>query len=333
MASSLKSIAEALNLSKATISWILSGQGEAKGFSASTIKLVKEYAEQIGYQPNLIARSLSKGATNTIGLIIPAIDDTFYSQMTQAVERQAQSQGYTLIVCSSEGDDKKERQLIGALRSKQVDGLIIAPAKKSQVSIRSMQKDRYPFVLIDRYFPEINTNYVIVNNAESSYQLVKRIIDAGARKIALITTDTHLLVMGKRNDGYRKAIEDAGFDNSESLCVKVERTNYKEHIASRLDELLTLNPDVDGFFFSTHYLALEAIRYFIAKEIDYQRRFHLGCFHTTIALDILAPKMVISMMPINQMGQLAVDTLVDTINQKGTLDIREAILQNELIGG
>ena len=70
----------AKRLSKATVSWILSGQGPAKGFSDATIKRVKEYAESVNYRPNLLARSLSLGTTNTIGLIIPFIGDTINAQ-------------------------------------------------------------------------------------------------------------------------------------------------------------------------------------------------------------------------------------------------------------
>ena len=149
----LKDVAKALNLSKATVSWILSGKGEEKGFSDATIKLVKESAARMGYSPNLLARSLSLGSTHTIALIIPAIGDTFYSQMAQAVEKQAHECGYTLIISSSESNAEKERQLIRALRAQQVDGLIIAPSKGELSAIRSMMDEHYPFVFIDRYYP------------------------------------------------------------------------------------------------------------------------------------------------------------------------------------
>ena len=172
----LKDVAKALNLSKATVSWILSGKGEEKGFSDATIKLVKESAARMGYSPNLLARSLSLGSTHTIALIIPAIGDTFYSQMAQAVEKQAHECGYTLIISSSESNAEKERQLIRALRAQQVDGLIIAPSKGELSAIRSMMDEHYPFVFIDRYYPELETNYVIVDNEESSCGVVSRLI-------------------------------------------------------------------------------------------------------------------------------------------------------------
>lgn len=330
MAKSLKTIAETLGLSKATVSWILSGQGESRGFSAATIKLVENYAEQIGYRTNQLARSLSTGETHTIGLIIPAIGDTFYSQMTQAVERHAQQYGYALIVSSSEGDGEKEKQLIQMMRAQQVAGLIIAPAKGIQSCVDAMLADSYPFVFIDRYYPSLNSNYVIVNNEQSSYALVDRLAELGCRKIAVLTTDIHLLVMNMRINGYKESLKNRHIEFDESLCVTVDRSCYQRDIVWRLDRLLTEHPDVDGLFFSTHYLALEAIRYFINNGIDYNGRFKMACFHTTQALDILAPKMLLSMMPIDKMGARAVDILIANIKDRSA-EVRQEVLENELL--
>lgn len=328
----LKDVAKALNLSKATVSWILSGKGEEKGFSDATIKLVKESAARMGYSPNLLARSLSVGSTHVIALIIPAIGDTFYSQMAQAVEKQAHKRGYTLIISSSESNADKESRLIRALRDQQVDGLIIAPSKGDLSAIRSMMEDRYPFVFIDRYYPQLETNFVIVNNEKSSREVVSRLIGAGCRRIALLTTDTHLLVMERRSLGYREALEEAGIPFDPALCVEVNRGNYVESIVGELDELFARCPDVDGFFFSTHYLALEAMRYFIEHGIDYRNRFRLACFHTTTALDILAPEMLVTLMPIDEMGARAVDMLLDNIRSKDDFRPQGVVLCNRMEG-
>lgn len=327
---SLKDIAQALNLSKATISWILSGQGEAKGFSEATIKRVKEYADSINYRPNLLARSLSLGTSNTLGLIIPFVGDTFYAQLTQAVETEAGRNNYALIVCSSEGDGNKEYKLIQMLKSKQVDGIIIAPTKVSRKGIDLLVKDSLPFVLVDRYYPNVPTNYVIVNNSQSCYDLVYHIGKKGAKKIVLLTTDVHLYVMKQRIEGYRKALKDLNLSNDLSLEVFVDRQNYKIDIAEKLDYLFSEVPDVDGFFFSTHYLALEAIRYFIEHKIDYLTQFQMGSFHETTALDILAPRMSISRMPILEIGVESVKILLDNIQDK-EFKYKTVTLENELL--
>ena len=316
MNASIKDIAQALNLSKATVSWILSDQGETKGFSQATIKRVKEYADSVNYRPNLLARSLSLGTSNTIGLIIPFIGDTFYAQLVQAIEQEAVRNKYVLMVCSSEGDGEKEFELIKILRSKQVDGIIIAPTKISRKGINLLMKDSLPFVLIDRYYPNLPVNYVIVNNCQCCYDLVSHLIKKGSRKIALLTTDVHLYVMKQRIEGYRKAVADAGIQSEIALEVFVDRSNYRTDIVDKLDCLFEEVPDIDGFFFSTHYLALEAIRYFVNRKIDYQNRFSMGCFHETIALDILAPDMSITLMPIQEMGTQAVQILLENIGNK-----------------
>lgn len=313
---SIKDIAQELKLSKATVSWILSGQGDTKGFSDKTIKRVKEYAESVNYRPNLLARSLSIGSSNTVGLIIPFIGDTFYAQLIQSIELELSKNKYALIVCSSEGDSKKESELIRMLKSKQVDGIIIAPTRKSKESVSTLMRESFPFVLVDRYFPELDTNYVIVDNEQSSYYLVKHLVDAGAKKIALLTTDIHLFVMDLRTNGYRRAVEEAGrtLDKCKELIVK--RENYRQDIKDQLSKLLNEEPTVDGFFFTTHYLALEAIRFFLENRIDYHHRFNLACFHTTTALDILAPEMYIAHMPIDAIGIKTVRMLIENMKER-----------------
>lgn len=331
MGVSIKDIALALNLSKTTVSWILSGKGESRGFSEATIKQVKKYAQDVNYRPNLLARSLSLGTTNTIGLIIPSIGDTFYAQMAQAIEREAEKHNYVLTVCSSEGNSARETQLIQTLRAKQVDGLIIAPAKKSQVGINVLLHDSFPFVLIDRYFPELETNYIIVDNEDSSYQLVRNLIKRGCKKVALMTTDVHLFVMNQRIEGYKKALSDTGLIYDDKLCKQISRIDYEVDIIKKLDELFDESPDVDAFYFSTHYLALETIRYFIDRGIDYHHKFGMACFHNTIALDILAPEMAIARMPIEEMGVKAVDILLSNIKQT-VKSCQGIILKNSLYG-
>lgn len=330
MGVSLKSIADDLNLSKATVSWILSGKGEERGFSAATIRRVREYAEQIGYTPNLLARSLSVGCTKTIGLIIPSISDKFYSQMASAVEGAVSGNGYTLVLGSSEGEEKKERNLIQSLCSQQVDGLIIAPTNKSDRAISALLRTGYPFVLIDRFVPKLKSNYVIVNNEESSCSLVKRLCEAGCRRIAIVTTDMHLFVMGKRVAGYVRAISESGLTVDKGLCLEIDRDSYVEDVKRKLKVFLDEHPDVDGFFFTTHYLAEEVMSYFLNSGIDYRNRYRFVCIHSTRTLEILCPEMLCAMMPIDEMGRTAVGILIDNISSKESFEFREMVLENEL---
>lgn len=327
MVASIRSIAEDLGLSKATVSWILSGKGEERGFSAATISQVKAYAKKVGYRPNLIARSLSKGYTKIIALIIPSISDPFYSQMAQGVEARVAEAGYVTILGSSEGDGKKEKQLIQTLRAQQVAGIIIAPTNTSDSVIEDMLKDHFPFVLIDRYSPSLHSNYVISDNEESSYKLVSHLCKSGCRKIALITTDTHLFIMNMRQSGYFKALSENGLPADMQFVKEVCRANYSDDIIKKLDALFSEVKDIDAMFFTTHYLAEESIRYFVSKGIDYKKKFKLATMHSTKALEILDPKMSMAVIPIEKMGSIAVDILIKNIVEADSFIPEELVLK------
>jgi LacI family transcriptional regulator len=318
MSVSLKDIAQSLHLSKTTVSWILSGKGKERRISQATIDLVMAFAQQVNYRPNLLARSLSVGFTDTIGLIIPAIGDTFYAQLAHSIEKEARQFNYMLTICSSEGDGETENNLIEALKSKRVDGLIIVPTKKSSTGISRLMQEQFPFVLVDRYFPDLKTNFIIVDNEQSSSKLVQHLISKGSTRVAVLTTDVHLRVMQNRLKGYYHALGESCIAGDHRLLKVVSRVDYVKDSVRVLDELFAQVPDVDGFYFTTHYLAMEALRYFIVRNIDFAGRFNLACFHHTVALDVMAPGMSYAKMPVDIMGARAVQILSQSIRVKST---------------
>jgi LacI family transcriptional regulator len=315
MSTSLKDIAKALNVSKTTVSWVLANQGDERKISVVMQEKIRAYAKKIDYQPNLLAKSLTKGTSHTLGLIVPSIGDEFYAQIAKEIELEAEDYGYTLTFCSSETDAERESKMIRMLKSKRVDGLIIAPTKLSKEELEIMIEEKFPFVLIDRFFPELDTNYVIIDNEGASENLVNWLICQGKKKIAFITTDTHLLVMNRRYDGYKKALMESHLSALPELYGEVKRSEYETAIIGVLDRIFQQVPDVDGFCFSTHYLALEAIRYFYKRNMDIKQKIGLASIHTTSSFEILAPQMNIAQMPVQETGKNAVRILVNELEK------------------
>ena len=120
---SLKDLAEHLGVSKTTVSWVLSNQGDSKGISHDTQKRIRDLAAELNYQPNYLARSLNKGTTGTIGLIVPSISDAFYSGIAREIAMEAEHFGYTVMMSSSESDVRREEKMIRMFKMKQVDGI------------------------------------------------------------------------------------------------------------------------------------------------------------------------------------------------------------------
>ncbi len=316
MGVSLKDIAERLNLSKTTVSWVLSGQGDKKGISTETQNRVFSCANDMSYEPNLLARSLNTGISKTIGLILPSISDSFYAHIADHTEAEAEKHGYSLMIASSNSEIERENAMIRLFRAKKVDGMIIAPTKISKREISRLVESKYPVLLFDRYFPEMNVNYIIINNEESSYKLVRRLIDKGFRKIAIITTNPHLLTMDMRREGYANALADANIRNNPDLYGEVPYVNYQENIYATLDRIFEAEPDVNGFFFTTHILAIEALRYFYDRGIDINDgSWGLACMHEDSLFRILAPHMNIAQFPVMEIGSNAVRILLNQIRQ------------------
>lgn len=315
MAASLKDIAKELNISTTTVSWVLSGQGARKRISEATQEKIWECAKKLNYRPNLLARSLHTGETGTIGLILPSISDSFYSQVAKAIELEAERYGYTLMIGSSESEIERENRIIQMFKSKQTDGLIIAPTKYSNTEIKSLCEESYPFVLFDRYFEDLDTNYILIDNEECSYKLVKGLIKDGNRSIAILLTNPHLTIMKQRLNGYKRALREAGIDFDPELCGVVEFAGFEENIGAVLDRILAKRPDMDSIFFVTHVLAMDTFFYFQEKQIPWQN-LGMACIHEVPAFLLLVPHMRIAKMPAKEIGINAVRILHQNILSK-----------------
>jgi len=306
---SLKHIAEHLGLSKTTVSWVLSGQAEQKNISRATAEKVLAYAASLHYQPNMIARSLNTGETKTIGLILPSISDTFYSEVAREIESRARNQGYSLMISSSESDIDREDEIIRLFKAKRVDGIILAPTKRSKVEVQRLIDEGYPLTTIDRYFPELNASYIIINNRDSCYMLTKHLINKGCKKIALLTTNSYLTTMSQRREGVEDALRESGLQLDPRLYGEVDFAGYEKNIHRVLNNIFTEVPDVDGFFFTTHILALEAFQYFYEKGI--KPDFEMACIHEVPIFKVLAPQINVARMPVGEIGKTAVNSLIE----------------------
>ena len=314
METSLKDLATRLHLSKTTVSWVLSGQGDSKGISSETQKRVLDCASELSYQPNLLARSLNTGKSKTLGLILPSISDSFYSEVAYTIESEAKKAGYSLMISSSNSEIAQENEMIRLFQSRKVDGTIIAPTKLSRREISRLIDDKRPLVLFDRYFPDLKANYVIIDHENAAYRLTTRLIDRGYRKIAIITTNPHLLTMDMRREGYVNAMSDAQLPIDSQLYGEVPYVNYRENIVAVMDRIFNDIPDVDAFFFTTHILAIEGFKYLNRRGFSLNDgSIGLSSMHSNDLFRIVAPGIDYAEFPVKEMGENIVSILLQQI--------------------
>lgn len=317
MSASLKDIANRLGVSKTTVSWVLSGKGDERNISKQMQAKVYECAEELQYTPNTLARSLNTGVSKTIGLIVPSISDSFYSNIANIIEKEARNAGYTLMIASSNTDEVKEDELIKVYEEKQVDGVIIAPTKLSKTGIERLISRNIPLVFVDRYYPELCVSSVIIDNENASYRLVRQLIEKGRKKIAIVTTKSYILTMDLRTKGYMRALEESGISFDEDLYCEVPFDDYQQEIIPMLDNMFRNHPDIDGIFFASHILLIEALNYFMLSHISLtDGHISLASMRTEKLLRGIAPDLSIAHFPEEDIGRNAVRILLDHIDSK-----------------
>ena len=313
---SLKSLAEMLGVSRTTVSWVLSGQGDEKSISPAMQQKIKALAAKYNYQPNFLARSLNLRHTNTIGLVVSSLADPFYSSIAKAVVTRAEESGYSVVMATSESSNEREEKLVEMLRHRQVDGIILTPSQKPKGYLKKMADDGYNIVMLDRNIPELESTYVVADNKESSYTLVDNLIAKGCRRIAIFTTAHDLGNMQFRYNGYREALENAGLEASPELFFNVLNAADQAEVAGHIGRLIKAAPDVDGIFFTTHVLVLPVFIALLEKGYEVNGGANWACIHSQPEFSLLLPNMNVAQLPTEELGARSVDVLLKSLNHE-----------------
>ena len=226
---SLKDIANEVGVSTALVSYVLNNLKEGR-ISKEIAQKIREVAQRLNYRPNQIAKSLKTNKTFTIGLIVADISNPFSSTLARIVEDEANKFNYTVIIGSSDENPQKSLKLIDTLLNRQVDGLIISPPSDSEEQMRELQNQDVPFVLLDRYFPNIKTNYVALNNQAAACMATEHLIESGCERIGMINYRTGLFHLQERKRGYLNALKKHSVPFKKSWLKLVDISNNKEEI-------------------------------------------------------------------------------------------------------
>lgn len=327
---SIKDIAQAVGVSTALVSYVLNGKEKEARVGKEIAEVIRTTAKNMNYQPNQIARSLKSGRSNTIGLIVADISNPFFSSIARTIEDEAKRNNYTVIFGSSDENADKCRDLIDVLIKRQVDGFIIAPTENSQNQIKYLEDHKVPFVLIDRYFPEIHTNYVATDNFKASYEAVQHLVATGHKSIGMIAYQSKLVHMEERKRGYVEALKDSKLAGSATLIKEVRFSALVEDIENKIGELLFGKPSVDAIFFATNTLALNGLKYLNKHNYRIPEDLAVVCFDEGEAFDFFYSPLTFVNQPLVEVGKEAVRILVNQINNKDASK-RQIFISSQLV--
>lgn len=316
---SIKDIAAAAGVSATTVSIVLNGRAREMKISESMARKVERLAEKLQYRPNHFAKGLRTGKTNTIGLIVDDISNYFFGHLAKVVEEEADKKGYTVMFCSSENNEGKSRNILNMLVDKHMDGYIIAPTTFMLPEIEQLLEEKRPTVLIDRYFPDLNSNYVTVDNYQGSLEAINHLASKGIRKIALVTNDTDQLQMQQRIDGYMEGLTKNAIQPDKNLVKKIPFGWPEQKQVKELAQFFTRQKDkFEAVFFTSNNLGVAGLEAFSNLGISVPEQVSVICFDDNDLFRLGKPGITVMSQPIKQMAKKAVEVLVKQIEQAGT---------------
>ncbi|MEZ4824712.1 MAG: LacI family DNA-binding transcriptional regulator [Bacteroidia bacterium] len=316
---SLADIADALGVSRTLVSMVLNHRGDKNGISKETQARVWEKAVELNYQPNRMARGLRLGKSNTIGLIVADISNSFYARIARSIEDEASRQGYQLLVSSSDEKERRETDLISRFLERQVDGLIIASTLKNTTALAELADQQVPFVLIDRYFPGFRTNYVVVDNAAASAEMVSHLIRAGYRRIALLSiAPGHISTMRDRIAGYRTALDDHNIPYDHDIVKEIAFENLHDEVKNTLGNFLSSPQRVDAVFALNNHLMVACLEALADYNLVLPRELGLASFDDENLFRFCQPPLTAISQPVMEIGKKAFEILILEINQNNT---------------
>ncbi len=321
-------IAKELGVSKTLVSMVLNGKAEQHNINKDTEKRVLDYAHKHNYKVNKLAQGLRTGKSRIIGLIVADIANEFYSNIAKEIEICASKNNYQVIICCSNEDSKKELEQIQILREHQVDGLILSPTQKNKNVIKEMLKDNFPFVLIDRYFHDVYTNVVAVDNRNGAYKLTEHVLRSGYEKCGVLSVSRHLIVMEERIKGIIDAFYESRliFDDSFVKEIKTSESEFFNKVEKAV--LKTVSNGATCFIALNNELAKGFI---LAKQNNPSKLkdVTLFCYDDVVINMLSNPQITAIRQPIDKICTNAIKLLLSNI--ENGYDPQKIILETDLV--
>jgi LacI family transcriptional regulator len=321
----IKDVAQRAGVHPSTVSRTLSGKIPV---DEETRKRVLEAVKALNYEPNVLAKGLKEGRTNTIGLIIPNICNPIFPLVARAVDDRARLNGLTVILGNTDEDMEVEKHYVDTLLNRWVDGLIFATATDQSDHILKLKERGFPVVLLVRHMKE-KVDAFIADNYGGAYKAVTTLIEKGHRNIAIVNGPLELTLYAERFDGYKKALRDAGIAYDDKLVtsgISGDENGY--HVMA---SLLKNGIIPDAVFATSDPKAIGIVRAIKDFGLRVPEDISIIGFDNLEISSLLDPQLTTVSQPLYEMGAAAVDKLVELLSSKESTEPQVHVLDVELI--
>ncbi len=316
----ISDVAKHAGVSVATVSRVLAGQ---PGVSDAARERVLASVKALDYHPDLAARRLRSGKTDTLGLVVADIRNPYFTEISRAIEDVAYANGMRVLLCNSDEDAEKERFYLDMLRDENVAGVILSPTLSLLSRFRACDYS-FPVVLVDRCAPETEADAVVLDNIDAAQRLMRHLIERGSQRIALFYGTASATGL-QRLEGYHSALAAAGL-TPQTRAIRPTTTEARAALIEHLRE----HPLPDAVVASSGLILLGLVEALREAGLHCPDDILLAGFDDQPWTRIVTPDITVIAQPTADIGRSAIELLLARIAQPEQA-MRRIVLRGELI--
>lgn len=326
MTVTINDIAKKVGVSKNTVSRALNNKTD---ISEKTKRLILKTAKELNYTPNYIARSLVKKETNTIGVLIPNISDSFYAELLSGIEQVVRSTKYNILLSNTNNDSKIELDSIRMLLEKRVDGLLICPTEKNDEYIELLQKTNIPWVLLKSHTDLVECDSVYVDVTLGAYQAVNHLIQKGYKTVYHIYSMQHKLDGKERVEGCKKAFLENNVPLNQLKLIYSD-WNLKDYY-NVVKEKISFDREKIGIFTYDDEMAMGVCKAVVDKGLKIPEQVGIVGYDNIMSSMYYLKSLTTVDYPKFEIGLKGAELLLKRIKSKRQVKPRRVILKPKII--
>jgi LacI family transcriptional regulator len=322
----IKQVADQAGVSVATVSRVINKTGYV---SLDLQERVVAAMRDLNYQPSALARSLRRQETQTVGVLVPQIDNPFFGTLAFAIEKTLFANQYYTFMCSAEESDEKEDAYVEMFLRQRVDGVILVPTGHSGLNLNRLLEQRVPVVLADRDVPGIMVSRVACDNQHGAYMATRHLLELGHRHIGVIGTPTYSEPMVQRLNGVKQAFADFKLDYNPELLVTGSLQQDEMGYTTALDMLRQPTPPT-AIFALTDVIAAGVLHATAELGVSVPRDLSVVGFDNIPLAMYTIPELTTVAQPIYKMGETAAQMLLRLMIDEDTSLLKQQ-LETQLV--
>jgi LacI family transcriptional regulator len=316
-ANSINDVARMAGVSPATVSNVLTGR---KPVSAKLVRKVEAAVKALDYRADPLASMLRSGEVKIIAVLVPDLDNPFFTSVVSAIEQCLGQESYEVIVASSHGEESVERSRLKAILAWRPAGLIVVPCSDEFPGRELIESSRTPYVIADRVTGNLNADTVSVENEDAGAVGVRHLIDLGHKDILIVASSLSLANIRQRCDGASEAMRSHGL--SEPAIVELGFSI--DAASSRLSKWFDENPPPTAIQALTNLTTLSVLTALAERGLTMPRDISLIGFDDYAWMRARATPLTAIFQPVREMGRALWETLSGRI--KGDLSPAKHVL-------